>query len=137
MHRAKHGDGSSVFDKCDYLTPSQIAGFFSRLSAKKMYSKDQPGDEEEQERDELETEKVIEEMTSEVTKRLALQHPIMYQKYNICEIVCQSKLSKFSVSTLQKICAALDLDIASMSGKRKQPYIEIIEEVVSRCGCTS
>ena len=73
-------------------------------------------------------------MTMYATK---LEHPIMYEKYNICGIVCQSKLSKFSVSTLQKICAALDLDIASLSGERKQPYIEIIEEVVSRCGCTS
>ena len=136
MRRAKHSDGSSIFDKCDYLTPPQIAGFFSRLSAKKTYSRDQPGDEEELERHELETEKAIEEMTSEVTKTFALQHPIMYEKYNICEIVCQSKLSKFSIPTLQKICAALELDVASMTGKRKQPYVEIIEGVVARCGCT-
>ena len=30
MRRAKHSDGSSIFDKYDYLTPPQIAGFFSR-----------------------------------------------------------------------------------------------------------
>ena len=136
MRRAKHSDGSSIFEKYDYLTPPQIAGFFSRLSAKKTYSRDQPGDEEELERHELETEKVIEEMKSEVTKTFALQHPIMYEKYNICEIVCQSKLSKFSIPTLQKICAALEKDVASMSSKRKQPYVEIIEGVVARCGCT-
>lgn len=55
----------------------------------------------------------------------ALQHPIMCEKYNICEIVCQSKLS-----------AALELDVASMTSKRKQPYAEMIEGVVARCGCT-
>ena len=27
-------------------------------------------------------------------KTFALQHPIMYDKYDICEIVCQPKLSK-------------------------------------------
>ena len=36
MRRVKHNDCSNIFDKCD-LTPLQIAGFFSRLSAKKTY----------------------------------------------------------------------------------------------------
>ena len=71
-------------------------------------------------------------MSNEVMKALALQHPIMYETYNICEIVGQSKLAKFSIRTLQNICAALELDVASMTGKRKQP--EIIEGVVARCG---
>ena len=75
-------------------------------------------------------------MKSEVTKMFPLQHPIMYEKDNICEIVCQSKLSKFSIPTLQKICAALELDVASMISKCKQPCVEIIEGVVARCGCT-
>ena len=35
MRRAKHSDGSSIFEKDDFLTPLQIAGFFSRLTAKK------------------------------------------------------------------------------------------------------
>ena len=91
--------------------------------------------EEEPERNELITEKAIEEMCNEVTKALALQHPMMYETYNICEIVGQSSLAKFSIRTLQNICAALELDVASMIGKRKQPYMEIIEGVVARCGC--
>ena len=103
MRRAKHTGGSSIFDKCDYLTPPQIAGFFSRLSAKKTYSRDQPGHKEELERHELETEKAIEEMTSEVMKTFALQHPIMYEKYT-CEIVCQSKLSVFNTNSAKDLC---------------------------------
>ena len=135
MRRVKHSDGSNIFDKCDYLTPLQIARFFSRLSAKKTYSVEQSSEEEELERNELITEKAIEEMSNEVLKALALQHPIMYETYNICEIVGQSRLAKFSIRTLQNICAALELDVASMTGKRKQPYIEIIEGTVARCGC--
>ena len=92
MRRVKHSDGSNIFDKCDYLTPLQIAGFFSRLSAKKTYSVEQSSEEEEPERNELITEKAIEEMSNKVTKALALQHPIMYETYNICEIVGQSSL---------------------------------------------
>ena len=136
MRRVKHSDGSNIFDKCDYLRPLQIAGFFSRLSAKKTYSVEQSSEEEEPERNELITEKaIIEEMSDEVTKALALQHPIMYETYNICEIVGQSRLATFSIQILQNICAALELDAASMTGKRKQPYMEIIEGVVARCGC--
>ena len=74
------------------LTPLQIAGFFSCLSAKKTYSVEQSSEEEEPERNELITEKAIEEMSNKVTKALALQHPIMYETYNICEIVGQSSL---------------------------------------------
>ena len=92
MRRVKHSDGSNIFDKCDYLRPLQIAGFFSRLSAKKTYSVEQSSEEEEPERNELITEKAIEEMSNKVTKALALQHPIMYETYNICEIVGQSSL---------------------------------------------
>ena len=60
---------------------------------------------------------------------------MMYETYNICEIVGQSSLAKFAIRTLQNICAALELDVASMIGKCKQPYMEIIEGVVARCGC--
>ena len=58
----------------------------------------------------------------------------VYETYNICEIVGQSRLAKFSIRTLQNICSALELDVASITGKRKQPYMEIIEGVVARCG---
>ena len=54
-------------------------------------------------------------MSKEVTKALTLQHPIVYETYNICEIVDQSKLAKFSIQTLKDICAALELDVASMT----------------------
>ena len=54
-------------------------------------------------------------------KTFALQHPIMHDKYDICEIVCQPKLSKFSVGMLRDICTALELEVSSTTSKRKQP----------------
>jgi len=35
MRRAKHSNGSSIFEKDDLLTPLQIAGFFFSLDSKK------------------------------------------------------------------------------------------------------
>ena len=85
---------TSVFD----TTTNTVAGFFSRLSARKMYSVEQSSEEEEPERNELIIEKAIEEMFNEVMKALALQHSIMYETYNIWEIVgLQSRLAKVSI----------------------------------------
>jgi len=74
-------------------------------------------------------------LTEEVMKTFALQHPIMFEKYNICEIVCQSKLSKFSVGMLREICTALELDVYSITSKRKQPYMDILQRLVDKCSC--
>ena len=74
MRRVKHSDGSNIFDKCDYLRPLQIAGFFSRLSAKKTYSVEQSSEEEESERSELITETSNEEMSNEVFDTNTAEH---------------------------------------------------------------
>ena len=126
MRRAKHSDGSSIFEKDDFLTPLQIAGFFSRLTGKKTYV----GSSVDIERHEANKEKDIQELTEEVMETFALQHPIMYEKYNIFESVCQSKLSKFSVAMLQEICTALELDISTITSKRKKPYMDILQRLV-------
>ena len=131
MRRAKHSDVSSIFEKDDFLTPLQIAGFFSRLTAKKTYSTGS----EDVERHEANKEKDIQELTEEVMKTFSIQHPIMFEKYNICEIVCQSKLSKFSVGMLQEICTALELDVSSITSKRKKPYMDILQRLVDKCSC--
>ena len=54
----------------------------------------------------------------------------MFDKYNVCEIVCQSKLSKFSVGMLREI-----LNVSSITSKYKQPYIDVFQEIVGKCGC--
>ena len=131
MRRAKHSDGSSIFEKDDFLTPLQIAGFVSRLTANKTYSTES----EDFERDEANKEKDIQELTEEVMKTFALQHPIMFEKHNICEIVCQSKLSKFSVWMLQKICSALELDVSSITSKCKKPFMDILQRLGDKCSC--
>ena len=77
MRRAKHSDGSSIFDKWDYWTPPQRI-FLSLIMED---NRDEPGNKEKLVRHELETEKAIEEMMSEVTKKFALQHFIKYAKY--------------------------------------------------------
>ena len=66
-------------------------------------------------------------LRNQVMKTFAFQHPIIFENYNICEIVCHSKLSKFSIGMLQEICTELEVDISSITSKRKQPYMDILQ----------
>ena len=70
---------------------------------------------------EVDAERNIQDLTSEVMEAFAPQHPIMVDTHNICDLVCQSKLAKFQVKTLQDFCTSLEMDVSVISGKRKQP----------------
>ena len=48
-------------------------------------NREEPGNEEEVERHQSETEKLIEEMMSDVTKKFALQRFVKYAKYIVCQ----------------------------------------------------
>ena len=49
-------------------------------------------------------EQSIQDLRNEVMAEMSIQHPIMYDTHNICEIVACSWLSKFSEQMLQDIC---------------------------------
>jgi len=42
-------------------------------------------------------------------------HPIIYDSYNICELVLNSKLSSFLVSMLWSICEAFGLETSEIT----------------------
>ena len=68
---------------------------------------------------------------------MPIQHPIMYDTHNICEMVADTKLTKFSVQMLQDIRSFYQLDIESISAKRKQPYFDVLTNLVYSCSCKS
>ena len=133
LRRAKQSDGSSMFEKSEFLTSQQIAGFFSHLTAKKSYQADTASDDDESV--ELSTERHIRELANEVLENVAFQHPIMVENHNIYKMVSQSKLTKISLKTLQDICISLEIVVSTISGKRKQSYMSLLEKVVDTCGC--
>ena len=99
------------------------AGFFlSSFTAKNTYSTEK-SDDEEAENHEASTDKEIQELTDAVMKTFSLEHPIIFDKCNICKLVCQARLSKFSIRLLHEICTALELGVSSIR--------------VSKCSCYS
>lgn len=72
----------------------------------------------------LELETHLQQMREKVVTNVSIQnaHPILYDAYNICELVEQSKLSTFSICMLREICSSFGLDTSNITLKqRKQP----------------
>ena len=136
MRRARNSDGSFLFQTADYLTPKQITSYFSRLSAKKSVSSPPDIDDDAQTLPDI-GERNIEQLREEVMSEIAIQHPIMYDTYSICDLVANSKLSKFAIPMLHDICSHFELDIPTVKYKRKKPYIELLVSLVNSCTCTS
>ena len=139
MRKVRNADGSSRFDASSYLTSQQVASFFSRLASKKVVQADESEDEEDEHAEELNKihEQNIQDLSNEVMAQISLQHPIMYDTHNICEIAACSKLAKFSVQMLQDICNFYQLDISTISVKRKKPYIDLLTKLVDSCRCNA
>ena len=87
MRKSKNSDGSLLFDASEFLTPQQIANFFSRLSAKKVLPTDDEAEDEIQEdlREAI-AEKNLQDLSKEVLSDVSIQHPIIYDTYNICDV---------------------------------------------------
>ena len=124
-----------MFSSEELLTASQVAGFFSRLAAKKSLFND---DDLEEEIECATQEVIIEELTDEVSRELFPVHPIMWDKYNLCRMTSGGKFNttKLSVAKLSDICAGLDI-VVDVSIKRKQPYTDKIEEYLSNMSLQS
>jgi hypothetical protein len=138
MKKARHSSGDPIFTATEYLTAQQISGFFSRETAKRR--KAAAGDSTKTQKDEQEinTEKLIQDLHCEVLNEVSLQHPIMYETYNLCDYASHNKLDRFSILVLQDICSFFQLDTSGFKGKRKikKPYIELILNIVKRCKCS-
>ena len=77
-----------------------------------------------EESQDVEDEDAFRKLRSEILQEVALRHPICYDSYNICELLADSKLSRFAIQMLQDICEHFDILISDPKVKRKAPYIE-------------
>ncbi len=77
------------------------------------------------------------QMWLDILNEISINHPILYDAYNICELASRNKLTKFSISMLKQICAQFDLDTSGVKQTRKKPYIDILTNLVKSCSCQS
>ena len=132
MLTAVDSRGNRIFSSADFLTASQIAGFFSRLASKKTLS----GEEDHEEAlVGASQEAAIQELTNIVAREFLPVHPVMWDGRNLCEIASDRKLDKLSLTQLRDICAYLNIDTEEVRVKRKQPYVEKIDAYCQTCIC--
>ena len=120
MRKAKDVNGERLFDSTKFLTAQQVSSFFSRLAAQKTTNKDTEDDDEDEDHTaHLQRENHLQEMRDNIVTSMSIQnaHPIVYDSFNICELVQKSKLASFSIKMLQEICSSFGLNISNIKIK--------------------
>ena len=103
---AKDSNEERLFGYDDFLMSQQVSSYLSRLAAKQSVEVDHPDSEEETPGEDIQS-----VLRDNVLSEVSIQHSHLniYDSYNICELVLNSKLSSFLVSMLRSICEAFGL----------------------------
>ena len=138
MRKAKAENGARLFSREEWLTKSQIQGFFSRLSSSRK-RKTSPipntgGDDTDE--DCLDQEDLDHMNTVQtVVKEIGLSHPIFYDIYDLCDCARNEKLSSFTVSMLKEIFTFYDVPFKSRD--TKAVLVSKVKEITSECPCST
>lgn len=79
-----------------------------------------------------------EENNFDLARKLALssmqlEHPIVYDQYDICSMAARNTLENLKVGMLQTVCMSRELNVPKKPIRKKAPYCELREAVVSKC----
>lgn len=131
MRTARNPDGTRLFDRTEWLTKTQVQGFFSRLSSKRNKQSQNEieldialAEEENQERETL---------LDEIAAQFGPKHPIYYDTYSLCEMRKDDKLSGFSVAMLKEILQHFDINFKSRD--RKKDLLQNLSSFLQECDC--
>ena len=135
MRAAKEQDGERRFKRDEWLTKTQIQGFFSRLAKTKRKGlalsmeivDDIPMDDDEDETHDNEN------LLRDIQEAIDVAHPIIYDVYNLCELHADNKLKNFKVIMLKELCDHFDIEFKSRD--KKQDLIQKISNMIKSCSC--
>lgn len=133
MMAARDSEGNRLFTSAEFLTSQQVASFFSRLAAKRRLPDVTSGSDEEE--DDAETESALQVLSNAVMREVSLEHPIVYDCYNICDLISSSKLSSFSIQMLKEFCNFFEIDTSHVKVRRKKPYLDLLVAFGKDCPC--
>ena len=108
MRAAKGEDGVRRFTREEWLTKTQIQGFFSRLAKARRKGRALPLEVEEIEMDDDQEE--VEDRSNlleEIEKTIDVVHPIVYDVFNLCELYKEDKIRIFKVAMLKDFLPSL------------------------------
>ena len=134
MRNARTVGSKRLFSREEWLTGTQIQGFFSRLaSARRRRNNAQQSLVSENEDVEDTHEQEHNAMVEEVISEIGLKHPIIFDVYNICEYHHNGKLSLFNVSMLRDMCRYFELSFKSRDVKKE--LLKKVSAIAEECSC--
>ena len=131
MMTTRDDNGDRMFKSEEFLTTQQVSSFFSRLASKKRL----PNAQDDDDAIAAEKETDLQDLQEMVVQEVSLQHPIIYDRHNMCELISKSKMKRFAVPMLKQMCIHFDIDIQDIKAKLKQPYIDKLTAFVGQCLC--
>ena len=117
------------FKSSEFFTTQHITSYFTRLSAtvrQQTHKVDIAAIE-----DEINFSAAREHVMATIT----IQHPIIFDQYNICAMAEEDTLKHLKVALIQVICKGLNLSIPYRPIHRKAPYLELLKHAISRRSC--
>jgi Arf-GAP/Rho-GAP domain/ANK repeat/PH domain-containing protein 3 len=143
MRSARNERNEKRFTRDEWLTASQIKNFFSRLSAARKKHGNEKARvlmsdlESSEDEDFLAIAQDIcdQELVDSILERLGVQHPIVYDVYNLCDYFKKDKLNVFGVKMQKSICKEFELPFKSKD--LKSSLIEKVKDMLAGCTCNS
>ena len=132
MRKTRDEQNRRMFEWDEWLTKSQVQGFFSRLAASRR--RQQAHSEIEHNPKELfleEKEAERQQLMAHISNELRPQHPLSYDAFNLCECARDNKLSLFNVSLLKKILRFFEIPFKSRD--RKKDLIKQLMSFIQEC----
>ena len=142
MRNARNEKNERLFERGEWLTKSQIKGFFSRLAARQRsrgleaLSEDENLQQEKDENEDLEA--LIREsdrciLINEIDDVIGLKHPIYYDMYDLCDYYKREKLDSFNMAMLKKMLS--HFEVSFLAKHRKAELVRLLKEVIQECPC--
>ena len=131
MRRSTGPDGDRLFRVSEFLTAQQISSFFSRLAAKSRNNISMDDDIRA-----FEEETNFNATRQDILSHFQMEHPIVYDQYNICTLVSKGTLKNMKLGLLQSLCENFELETPAKRVRSKAPYLSLLEQMVSSCSCS-
>ena len=138
MRKAKAENGDRLYSREEWLTKSQIQGFFFRLSSsRKRKTSPLPNTGGDDTDEDCLDQEDLDHMNTVQTfvKEIGLSHPIFYDIYDLCDYARNEKLSSFTVSMLKENCTFYDVPFKSRD--TKAVLVSKVKEITSECPCST
>lgn len=141
MRCARNENNGRRFEREEWLSKTQIAGFFSRLSAsRKRSTRTDPGknvqpiEENEEDIQDMIWESERLELMEEIDDMIGLQHPIIYDAFDLCDYYHRDKIAVFNIAMLKKILNHFEVQFKSKD--LKSELVRLVCEVIKECKCS-